>query len=701
MKKINLIIQLITLVNVSLCYAKDDILFGSQYTLDRYRWMEVDQRRNNQWLELKTKQSQKMIDAFPWRKKLQKQLGALSNPEGSLSDIFYAGENRFYLRSTPAFPYSRLFIKRKGYNEKLLVDPPVGKGIHFFSPSYDGRYIAYGLSDNGSEFASIKIIDTRSGKDLTDIIPQVRYPHIIWQSDNHSFFYRRMPSVKLNALPSDRLAGEKMFLHQVGSNTSLDTPVFDSFMVAKKGASKYDNVAIHASPDSDWLLSSVSAATSGYSSAIFKVRADALSGPKTPWVKVIDSKDNVSHFVFSGKWLYLARYNNYSGYLVTRLNLDKPSHPEEKNIEWSNGELTGFITSCEALYITYHDSGIRRFVRIPFSNIYHVQNITLPFNGEITALFSSFDQKEILFTLQGWTIPPAIFRYDPDINKIENTKLIAPQSYDYADYEAEEKWVISKNKVRVPLTIIHRRGMKLDGTAPTWLTAYGAYGVSTFPDFDPSRLIWLRGGGIIAIAHVRGGGELGPLWHEAGRASSKENSITDFINCAEYLIAQGYTNPSRLAISGGSAGGIVIGMALAQRPGLFAAVAIDAGILNTTRLDQIPIGAMNFKEFGSPSTEQGMRNLQKIDAYHNLKDGIRYPAALLTVGLNDARVSPWQTAKFAARLEEIAAREKNSNPVLVFAERDAGHSPATYDQADKKFLDILTFFIWRTGLAKE
>ncbi|QUY49445.1 S9 family peptidase [Serratia plymuthica] len=697
LRKTIFMVSLYLLAGVAYCCARADVLFDSQKNKDHYRWMEVEQSYMAQWLKLRTKQSRKTIDALPWRGATENQLHAFINAEGNLSDVYDAGDSRFYLRSTPAFPYLRLFVKQKNSSEKVIIDPPVGSGIHFFSPSHDGRYVAYGLSESGAEITSIKILDVSSGKKLDDIIPRVRYPNIVWRPDNRSFYYTRLPPIKTNGLASESLSGEKVYLHHIGKDYKSDETIFDAYMVSGLRKSTYDDVALYASPDSDWLLASISPSVSGYSRSIFSVRVKALNGRKTPWVKIIDGKKNVSDFVFSGKWLYLAKYNLSSGYLITRLDLGKPYTSEEKVLEWSNGELTGFTTSSEALYITYHDSGTNRFVRVPFANINHIQNVPRPFDGEVTALFSGIDRRGILFTLQGWTRPPGIFHYDPDNISVEKTNLIEPKSYSFSDYEVDEKWVMSKDHVRVPLTIIHRRGMRLDGSAPTWLSAYGAYGTSTFPNFDPSRLIWLRNGGIIAIAHVRGGGELGPAWHAGGRGPNKENSITDFIQCAEYLVSHGYTKPARLAISGESAGGIIIGMAMVQRPRLFAAAAIDVGILNTSRLDQIPIGPMNFEEFGSPSTEHGRRDLRKIDAYNNLQDGVRYPAVILTVGLNDARVSPWQTAKFAARLEEIALKEKEPNPVLILAENNSGHSPSTYAQADAKFLDIMSFFIWRTA----
>lgn len=669
---------------------------------DNFRWMEKNQQQTNNWFQYKTKQARKTIDALPWRSKLEAQLHSLTGTKSILSNIYDTADKRFYLRSTPEYPYLRLFViphDGSGHDgsDKVLIDPPVGMRIHFFSPSYNGQYVAYGLALNGSEFSTINVLNVSDGTQLSDTIPGARYPHIVWRSDNQSFFYKRLPPSQPDTPASKHLAGEKVYLHHIGQPYKADELVFDSAMVNGSHASDYDDIALYSSPDSDWLLASVSPAISGYSSTLFIVPARALNGPKTPWIKFTDNEKKVDTFIIAGKWLYLAKYNALSGYLITRRSLDKTAESEEKILEWSQGELTNFVTSKEALYISYHETGKQHFVRIPFNNIHQIQEVPRPFEGEVTSIFSGANKPDILFTLQSWIIPPQIFHYQPGDTSVENTHLLTEKAYDFSPYEVEKIQVASKDQVLVPLTLIHRKGIKLEGSSPTWLTAYGAYESSTFPYFSPSNLLWLQRGGIIAIAHVRGGGELGPAWHEGGRGANKENSIIDFINCAEFMVNNGYTRPSRLVISGNSAGGIVIGMAMTLRPELFAAAAIDVGILNTTRLDKIPIGPMNFDEFGSPATKQGMYNLRKIDAFGHLKDKIHYPAVMLTVGLNDDRVSPWQSAKFAARLDQIAQGVKKPNPVLVIAEKNAGHNPNTYVQADTKLLDMISFFLCQTG----
>lgn len=664
---------------------------------DNYSWMETQSETTNQWLQDQTEQAKTTINALPWRKAVEKYRFLFNDKRNKRPSIEGAGKYHFYERSTSRYPYnSRLFVREKNGTERLLVDPPVGMDIAFFYPSPDGRYVAYGLSRNGSEIASINILDINKGTRLKDVIPRTRYPRINWRADNRSFFYSRLPPEQPLSSASKSLAGKKIYLHHIGQNYTTDDLIFDSEMVEGSNANSYNDVELYSSSNSDWLLASISPSTSGYSNDLYAARTTALDGRKMPWVKIIDRKQNVANFVFSGKWLFMAKYNASSGYTVTKLSLDDPQAPEQKIIEWANGELTGFTTRNNALYISFHDSGTPHFIKVDIDNSHHIQDIPLPFNGEVTAIFSGNKKQDIRFTLQNWIHPPRIYSYSPANNSVKKTHQITSKAYDFYNYEAQEIWVESKDKVQIPLTIIHRRGMKLEGSARTWLYAYGAYGISTFPYFDPLRLMWLRNGGIIAIAHVRGGGELGPAWHEAGRAAHKENSINDFIACADYLVEKGYTTPKRLVASSESAGGIIVGRAITLRPELFAAVAIDVGILNTSRLNYIPIGPMNVDEFGSPETTQGMADLRKIDAYEHLEDGVRYPAVMLTVGLNDNRVSPWQSAKFAARLEAIASKVENPNPVLIMAEKNAGHYSSTYEQYDTKLLNTVSFFLWQT-----
>lgn len=655
---------------------------------DPYRWMESNPEQTAGWLTQRSDQTVKVLHALTWRNALEKRLTELVNTSPTISDIYDAGDNRFYLRSTSEHPYLRLFLKQKGKPERVLIDPPVGYGINFFSPSYDGQFVAFGFSRNGTESTVIRVIRVADGVVLDSHIPAVRFPNVVWAADNQSFYY----SLNATTQASGRQTCGTVYLHHLGSER--DIMIFDWRVIPELAKKSCENVNLYSSPDSEYLIVNFSKSISGYGGYLYFAKKNADNKGELSWSKIIDADDNVSAFVYSRQWIYLASYNSTSGYNISRVDLAAPTSVRESVMSWSNGELTQLSISRDSLYVAYHNAGNSKFVRVPFTDMNKHQKIPVPSGENVSAIFASTDSQNILFTRQGWLMPPAIYHYQSANQQIRNTGLIPQIKQPLADYVTEEKWVTTTENVRIPLTLIHRKGIQRNGTTPTWLTAYGAYGVSSFPTFDLSRLLWLEQGGILAIAHVRGGGELGPGWHEGGRANKKENSITDFIHCAEYLIDNHYTSPSKLAISGESAGGIIMGMALTRRPELFSAVAIDVGMLNTSRLDKIPIGVMNYEELGSPLTPSGRQGLLKIDAYRHLKPGKRYPPVLLMVGLQDQRVSPWQTAKFAARLQAI----NTPRNVLVLAYPQGGHNAATYAEADSKLVDMVSFFIWKTGL---
>ena len=655
---------------------------------DPYRWMETNPRQTARWLSQRSDQTIKVLHSLPWRQAVAKRLSELVDTTPTISNIYDAGENRFYLRSTTEHPYLRLFVKPKAKPERVIIDPPDGYGIDFFSPSHDGHYVAFGLSRNGVEGSVIKVIRVADGVILHSNIPAVRSPNVAWAADNQSFYY----SLNTTAQASKRQFCGVVYLHRLGSKQDIMT--FDWRAIPELAQKSCENVNLYSSPHSEYLVVDFSRAISGYGRNLFFAKKNAFNNGKLAWSKLVDVDENVADFAYTGTWMYLANYNASSGYNISRVNLASPTSAREPVISWSNGELTQLSTSSDSLYVAYHQAGESKFVRIPFADLNKHHIIPVPPDEYVSAIFTSSDSQEILFTRQGWLKPPAIYRYQPADKVIRDTGLIPPVNQPLTDYVAEEKWVTTAANVRVPLTLIYRKGIKRNGTAPTWLTTYGAYGVSMFPVFDLSRLVWLEQGGILAIAHVRGGGELGPAWHKEGKSNKKENSITDFIRCAEYLIDNHYTSPSTLAISGNSAGGIIIGMAMTRRPELFSAVAIDVGMLNTSRLDKIPIGASNYEELGSPLTPSGRQNLLEIDAYRHLQPGKRYPPVLLTVGLHDQRVSPWQTAKFAAQLQAI----NTPRNVLVLAYRQGGHSAATHAEANSKLVDVISFFAWKTGL---
>jgi prolyl oligopeptidase len=296
-----------------------------------------------------------------------------------------------------------------------------------------------------------------------------------------------------------------------------------------------------------------------------------------------------------------------------------------------------------------------------------------------------------------WTAAPRILRYDAASNTASDTGWLPPSSVDFSEIEAEEVEAPAPDGERIPLSIIHRKGLARDGSHPTLLIGYGSYGISLPPFFMPQMLAWYERGGVMAIAHMRGGGEKGDQWHQAGRLLNKENTIGDFIACAEYLVSEGYTQPGLLAGEGGSAGGIPSGGALVRRPDLFAAMVMRVAITNALRAELTENGPPNVMEFGSATTEDGFNGLLIIDSYQRVRDGTAYPAVLLTSGANDPRVVVWMAMKMAARLQVATSSDK---PILLRLEEQGGHGMgSTRQQEDAELADKLAFLLWQFGLS--
>jgi prolyl oligopeptidase len=319
------------------------------------------------------------------------------------------------------------------------------------------------------------------------------------------------------------------------------------------------------------------------------------------------------------------------------------------------------------------------------------ETIPLPVDGTIAAWSNEPGRAEVFLQLTSWAVSPRVYRCDVETKRLEDTGWIPPSPIDFSQIESHEVDAPSKDGTLVPLSIIHKKGLELDGNNPTILLAYGSYGIVVSPRFLPELLAWYERGGVFAVGHLRGGGEYGKEWHEAGKKLNKENTINDFIACAQWLIEQEYTRPERLAGEGGSAGGIPTGGALVRRPDLWAAMVMQVPVANALRFEFSENGPPNIPEFGSVTTEEGFRALQIIDSYSKVRDGVEYPAVLLTTGLNDKRVDPWEAMKMAARLQAATASGK---PVLLRVETQAGHGfGSTRKQEDELLADVLAFLL--------
>jgi prolyl oligopeptidase len=321
-----------------------------------------------------------------------------------------------------------------------------------------------------------------------------------------------------------------------------------------------------------------------------------------------------------------------------------------------------------------------------------VRDIPLPFKGYISAAFSDAREPGLTLTLESWAVPATEFKYEPEQGRFVDLKLGTRPNYDAAQFHVQDLQARASDATKVPLTLVEPKELK--GPQIVLLHAYGSYGISYLPEFNPRIIAFMREGADYAVCHVRGGGELGEAWRLGGKDANKPNTWRDLIACGDDLIARGITTKGQLFIMGGSAGGITVGRAMTERPDLFAGVIVQVPAANTLRAEFSPNGPPNVPEFGTVSDKEGFKNLLAMDSYQAVKGGTQYPAVLITTGLNDPRVSPWQPAKFAARLQA----SDTANPVLLRVEEEAGHGiGSTKTQKDQEYADIASFVFWRAG----
>jgi prolyl oligopeptidase len=433
--------------------------------------------------------------------------------------------------------------------------------------------------------------------------------------------------------------------------------------------------------------------------SIYAARLNELSGPSTAWRRIATADDQVRAFAVHGDELYLAVARDAPRIKVikTLLSSSEANRPMTVIPEDSVAVIQDIQAAADGLYVRATRGGPTHVIRLPWNSA-KAEEIPLPQDTGIESDgFTTMESTSgVVVIAQSWISSPTVLRFDPEANKVLDAGIQTPPAVDFSDIQIVETAAAGTDGTLIPLTILHRRGIALDGSHPTLLDGYGAYGDVRIPEFDRMRRVWFDHGGIYAVAHVRGGGEFGEAWHAAGMLANKPNTFLDFIACAEYLVKNGYTSPWRLAGTGYSAGGIAIGNAITRRPDLFGVALITVGMTNALRFEQMPIGSYNTFEFGSVSTEQGFRMLMAIDAYHHVVDGVAYPAVLISTALKDARVSLWQSGKMAARLQSATSSGK---PVLLRLDIEGGHlGVGTKTQVEETIADQYTFLLWQFGI---
>ncbi len=671
---------------------------------DHYKWME-DGFKNKEFADYLREQNdytRALLNSIgPPRQQL---LSRIRELDAAVPIVRYwqrANSKIFFFETaTDTLSTSLMMANESGKNVKLVLDPRTlgRKGQHasmdYYAPSPDGKYVAVGLSLGGSENSTIYVIDTKKRELLPEKLTRAQYGYPSWNADSNGFYYSRLQELPENAGQNEIYENEKVFFHKLKTSDEQDIPVFGSGVCAKIDIPKYGFIGAVADVSSPFILGFHSTGTSDHQ-IVFVARKSEEKAPH--WTQVIKKDDELagSGISLHGNNMFGLFEKDSPNRQLISIDLSHPDLKRTVLIPSSKRVLLGVYCAKDGLYVTSRD-GIKYFLqRYQYDKFNEAEDIELPFEGMLTNIDTNSDMNGIMFRLESWTEAGQSFVYDPIKRKMTNTKLVKKHPADFSQIEAKEILVDSTDGARVPVTIVKPKNLPLDGQSPCIMVAYGAYGISIEPNYDPTMLSWLEKSGLVVIVHARGGGELGVAWHESGKKSKKQHSIDDVICTAEYLIANKYTSPAKLTIKGTSAGGIVCGGAITQRPDLFAVAIDNVGMTDMIGFQQTQGGEANIPEFGDLKKKDEFESLFAMSAYHHIKDGTKYPALLGITGANDPRVPSWIIAKMVARIREASSSGK---PSLLRVDFDAGHgNGSNRTQRQKQQADERSFILWQTG----
>jgi prolyl oligopeptidase len=674
--------------------------FGTKVT-DPYRWLEnTSAPEVVAWLKAQNDYTREALSKIPGRQQLLDRIKSLDNVGVVVSALQVWGGHYFYLKVEPGSDNRKLCVRdTPSAPERLLVDPEkltTAEGKHFsidyFQPSLDGKYVAYGISPGGSEESVIHILETATGKALSDVIDRAQFGQPTWLPDGKSLWICRTQKLGPNDPPTAKYQKGRVYRHTFGSDPEKDPQVFGYDFTPSVKVTEDDFSYIAYSPAAPkWMVALVIHGVKNEKD-VYVAPFEEMPKANTPWKKVADDSADITNLDFHADDLFLLSHKDASHYKVLRASLANPDLTSATVVvPPAEPVIVNIVAAADGLYVQDLDGGIGKLRRLPYGSA-AAESVKLPFDGAIQSLFAHPTEAGAWLELVGWTKPPLWYQLDGKSLKVEDTHIVAPSPVDFSQIVSEEVRAKGADGTMVPLSIVHKRGIPMDGSNPTWLEGYGAYGITIDPVFRPTWMAFLERGGIFAVAHARGGGEYGEDWHNAGRKLTKQHTIDDFIAGAQYLIEKKYTSPAKLAGEGTSAGGITIGGAITQRPDLFAAALIRVGDSDSLRSELMESGPANIPEFGTVKELDGFKALYAMDAYQHVKPNA-YPAVLLTTGVNDPRVAPWQAAKMTARLQ---ASTNSGKPVLLRVDYDAGHGlGSTKSQRDTELADELSFLFWQ------
>jgi prolyl oligopeptidase len=656
-----------------------DVLHGVEL-VDPYRWLEDQQAADTRtWIDAQNRYTESLIGNLAGQAALKARIAELLTVDAIGAPTVRGGRYFFTKRAADQDLFVIYMREGRDGEDVALIDPSImaveeAMSVTMMDVSEDGTLLSYGIRRGGQDEVTVRFYDVDRQRVLADVLPESRYFGVEITPDRSGFYYTAF----------DMMTGPRIRYHQFGADVADDADLF--------GAELGPGMIAFAqlSDEGDKLLITVSQGSSG-SNEVYLMDL-ASGGPAVPIVTGVDANFFVT---FAGADQLVIQTNHEApNWHILRADLANPTMDHWSEVV-PEGEsvIQGFGLAGGRIFVSYLENVISRVKVYEISGA-HVRDLDLPGLGSIGGVAGDWDRDEVFFSFSSYNLPSTMYRYSVS----QNTREVWTRSeipFDGDGYEVKQVWYQSKDGTRIPMFLMHRRGLQLDGTNPTYLTGYGGFNVNRTPGFSALAAAWAEQGGVYAVPNLRGGGEFGEAWHEAGMLENKQNVFDDFIGAAEWLIENGYTSSEKLAIAGGSNGGLLVGAAVTQRPDLFGAVYCGYPLLDMVRYQQFLVARFWVPEYGSSEDAEQFEYIRAYSPYHNVVQGTEYPAVMFDTGDADTRVAPLHARKMAALMQAATGSDR---PILLRYDTEAGHSGgAPIGKTINDLTARLSFLLWQLG----
>lgn len=667
-----------------------DSYFGTDIQ-DPYRWLEDDlSEETMDWVNNQNKTTFNYLNSIPYKRNIKKRLEQIWNYEKRTSP-FNEGDYTYYYKNNGLQNQYVVYRKKDSEDEEVFLDPNSFSedgtisltGLDF---SKNGNLVSYSISEGGSDWRKVVVMDTETKEIISDTLTNIKFSGISWKN-NEGFFYSSYDKPEGSEL-SEMTDNHKLYYHKLNTDQNQDKLIFGG-----KSTDKYRYVSSSVSEDNKYLFITASNLTDGNKLFVMNLTKDSNK------IEVVSDDETTDDYVIEtdGNTFYILTNSNAPNKKLVRTKYNRLNQKYWIDVIPETENVLNISVGGGYFFAEYYLDAISDVSQYDYNGKL-IRKLDLPGLGSFSGLWGKKEQKELYFSFSNYYIPTSIYSYNPEKG---DSSLFWKSDirFNSSEYISKQIFYESKDGTKVPMIITHKKNIKLNGKNPTILYGYGGFNISRTPGFSVTNAIWMDLGGVYAVPNIRGGGEYGKEWHNAGTKLNKQNVFDDFIAAAEYLISSNYTSSDHLAIRGGSNGGLLVGAVMTQRPDLMKVALPAVGVLDMLRYHKFTAGAGWAFDYGiSEESEEMFEYLLGYSPIHNVEENVEYPATLVTTGDHDDRVVPAHSFKFAAHLQD---KQIGKNPVLIRIEKDAGHGGGTpLSKTIDQYSDIFSFTLFNMGYKK-